>query len=383
VATGLKVSLWSVATNDEVATLNHWDSTGGVMGRHLQVAFSPDGQALLAAGGRTVLSWGLGSTGERHVLHEHRAIVEGLAFRRDGRSLAIAHGGAGGTLTLRDASTGQVLRPPTQLPHAQWAEFSPDETMLATCNEGRLRFWCVPSLSELTKPPLVGSALHCVAFSPDGGSVAACGGEGLCVWRLTRDRPGREVGPGLALELISQVQGSGTRYLKWGGFICFSPDGKRIAWTDDLSVKLWDVEHACEIPLRGPNLLYGSQCCGFLPDGRHLAIITQSRTAEVWDVDARRRVFTLGEAGEFYKPQVALSPDGRWFAGVHTTSAVGVWDVERRRRLFVLPEEHGPIAHLTWSPDGARLAIGMKDGRVIIWDLPQIRTQLAKLGLDW
>src|SRR5207244_3706188 len=128
----------------------------------------------------------------------------------------------------------------------------------------------------------------------------------------------------------------------------------RIAW----GPKLWDVKRECEIPFRGPNLLAGWQCFAFLPDGRHLVMITQSRAAEVWDVDAGRRASTLGEAGEFAKSHVALSPDGRWFAGDHTTSTVGVWDVERRRRLFVLPEEHGSIAHLTWSPDGAQLAIG-------------------------
>jgi WD40 repeat protein len=112
-------------------------------------------------------------------------------------------------------------------------------------------------------------------------------------------------------------------------------------------------------------------------------MITQDRTAEVWDVESGQRTFTLGEPGEFAKSQVALSPDGRWLAGDHTTSSVAVWDVEHRRRLFVLPEEHGPIAHLTWSPDGSRLAVGMKDGRVILWDLPRIRARLEELGLDW
>jgi WD40 repeat protein len=112
-------------------------------------------------------------------------------------------------------------------------------------------------------------------------------------------------------------------------------------------------------------------------------MITDNRAAEVWDVEAGRRAFTLGEAGEFAKSQVALSRDGRWFAGDHTTSAVAVWDVERRRRLFVLPEEHSSISHLSWSADGTRLAVGTKDGRVILWNVPQVRAQLAKLGLDW
>jgi WD40 repeat protein len=376
-----KVSLWSVATDDEIATLDHPDSTGGILGRRLEIAFSPDGQTLLAVSGRTALSWGLDSAGERRVLYGPRSIVEGLSFSRDGRFLAIAHGGVddtGGTLTLRDASTGRILCAPVPLPGARWAEISPDSTVLATCsNSGRLEFRGLPSLEELTRPIVAGPVLNCVAFSPDGQVLAACGDAGLSIWRLGRDGPGREAGPGPAPELMRQLPGRAS-------YLCFSQDGKRIAWADGFRrVKLWDLKRECEVPFRGPNLLAGWQCFAFLPDGRHLAMIADSRAAEVWDVDTGRKAFALGEAGEFAKSQVALSPDGRWLAGDHTTSSVAVWDVARRRRLFVLPDEHGPIAHLTWRPDGKCLAVGMKDGRVILWDLPQIRAELAALGLDW
>jgi WD40 repeat protein len=218
----------------------------------------------------------------------------------------------------------------------------------------------------------------CAEFSPDGSLVAACGDDGLKVWSLGRDGPGRDAPSGLSLERIGRVPGNNAPYLR------FSPDGKRIAWVDGLqTVKLWDVTRRCEVPFRGPTLLASWQSLTFLGDGRQLMMITQDRAAEVWDVDAGRRVFTVGEAGEFAKSHVALSPDGRWFAGDHTTSAVAVWDLERRRRLFVLPEERGSISHTTWSPDGTRLAIGMKDGRIILWDLPQVRAQLVGLGLDW
>jgi WD40 repeat protein len=371
------VSLRSVTTYDEIATLNHPDSTGGVMGRRLRVVFSPDGQSLLAVSGRTVLSWGLASAGERRVLYGNWSTVEGLVFSGDGRYLAIAHGGAHGTLTLRDASTGQLVRPPVDLPDATWADFSPDSTVLATVNAGRLGLWAVPALDELTNQSGVGSYGGCLAYSPDGKLIAACGASGLWVRRLTRHAAGREAGSELTLNLISHMPGH-------GAYLCFSPDGKRIAWAEGFyAVKLWDVNRQAPIPFHGPSLLAGWQSLGFLPDSRHLVMIDQNRMAEVWDVETGRRVFTLGETGEFAKSHVALSPDGRWLAGDHTTSAVAVWDIERRRRHFILPEEHGPIAHLTWNRDGSRLAIGMKDGRVVLWDLPQIRARLAALGLDW
>jgi WD40 repeat protein len=406
-----RVSLWSIATNDEVAVFHHPDSSGGAIGRNLRVAFSPDGTALVAAGGQTVLSWGLATATERRVLYGPQSTVEGLAFHPEGRLLAVAHGakrGGDATLTLWDvsSSTGDILNQVTGLDALFWAEFHPDGTLLATCDGQALKLRDVPSLRERTEPiPLgaVGQALKlrdapslrertepiplgavgqsCVAFSPDGSIVAASGGGyGLGVWILGHIGPGRDARSGLSLERIGREPGGPSPYL------CFSPDGMRIAWVDDFrTVRLWDVARRRAIPFRGPALFAGWQSLGFLRDGRHLVMITQDRAAEVWDVgmDAGRRTFTLGGPGEFAKSQVALSPNGRWFAGDHTTSAVAVWDVERRRRLFVLPEENAPIAHLTWGPDSSTLAVGMKDGRVILWNVPQIRARLAELGLDW
>jgi WD40 repeat protein len=41
------------------------------------------------------------------------------------------------------------------------------------------------------------------------------------------------------------------------------------------------------------------------------------------------------------------------------------------------------VTALTFSPDGALLASGARDGRLRVWNVPWIRAELAKLGLDW
>lgn len=41
---------------------------------------------------------------------------------------------------------------------------------------------------------------------------------------------------------------------------------------------------------------------------------------------------------------------------------------------------------LTWlcfSPDGSRLAACVQGGRIQVWDIRDIRRQLAAVGLDW
>jgi hypothetical protein len=39
-----------------------------------------------------------------------------------------------------------------------------------------------------------------------------------------------------------------------------------------------------------------------------------------------------------------------------------------------------PDLGTAWSPDGARLALGLADGGVIIWDTEQVRGRLAEFG---
>ena len=38
---------------------------------------------------------------------------------------------------------------------------------------------------------------------------------------------------------------------------------------------------------------------------------------------------------------------------------------------------------LAYSPDGNRLAVGCESGVTYVWDLLMLRSELAKIGLDW
>ena len=155
-----------------------------------------------------------------------------------------------------------------------------------------------------------------------------------------------------------------------------------VAWVDhDKSIRLFDAVNFKAIPFQASPLVLGWHGLAFHPDGRHLLFVADTHVAEAWDVTTGKRDYTLGEPGEFEAWHVAVSPDGRLFAGDPKTTAAGIWDLDSKKRLFLLPEERSPIWSLAWSPNGESLALGLSDGGLVIWNLPKIRAELARMGL--
>jgi WD40 repeat protein len=77
----------------------------------------------------------------------------------------------------------------------------------------------------------------------------------------------------------------------------------------------------------------------------------------------------------------ALSPDGRWVAGQDRADRMVIVDLAGKQELLRLPAEGGPMWALDWTPDGTRLAVGLADGGLAVWNLEQVRARLAEFGI--
>jgi WD40 repeat protein len=361
------VRVRSVSTNEQVLALRH-----PAVYQTRAVAFSADGRRLAVAAADAVRRWDLAAAREKQVLAGHASGVPCVAFSPDGRRLA--SGSKDGTVRLWDLATGQAAHSLAGFRgFVQTLAFRPDGGLLAVGDwSGELRFFDPTTgrlLATRAIAPQVG-AVNGVAFSPDGERLFACGDSGFGVWRVAR-------GAAPDLELLSRVPGGRVAYL------CVSPDGQWVAWADQMTrARLWDVAAGREVPFPGPPLRRGWHGLAFHGDGKHLLYVTAAGSTEAWDVTTGKRTFTLGRPGEFEGLGLAASPDGHWLATDPAPSAVTLWALDSGQR-FDLPRERSAVWSLAWSRDHGRLAVGLADGGLVVWDLPEVRAQLARIGLGW
>jgi signal transduction histidine kinase len=93
------------------------------------------------------------------------------------------------------------------------------------------------------------------------------------------------------------------------------------------------------------------------------------------------------ELGAGSPPSTVFSPDGKTLAVVHNRFDVRLLDLPTGRELATFSPPHPAQAvwsqGLAFSSDGRWLVMAKQDGEIVAWDLPVIRAELAKLGLDW
>lgn len=219
-------------------TLRLWDVAGEQLLRTLEghthrvtsVAIGPEGErALSGSHDRTLRLWDV-STGEAlRTFEGHTGSVRSMALSPDGRrALSGSHDG---TLRLWDVATGETLR--TFEGHADWVAavaFSPGgERVLSGGGDNTLRLWDVASGELLHIFTGHEETVTSVAFGPDGKQVASGSWDHSArVWDVASGETSRTL--------------EGHR--NWVNTVAFSPDGRRLlSGANDGTLRLWDLTH--------------------------------------------------------------------------------------------------------------------------------------------
>ena len=170
--------------------------------------------------------------------------------------------------------------------------------------------------------------------------------------------------------------------------VVLSPDGKLAASTGYLPTGekgrhliVWDTATGNIIwhqPSKGRGPL------GFAPDSHHLAAISLDGVT-VWDLTANHLCWRVPKPGDpNSRDCLAWSPDGRLLAVTFTLFETGLMDAQTGETITRVDHpEPSLISSLNFSPDSALLAVGCDSGQVQLWNLRDLRRELAGMGLDW
>jgi WD40 repeat protein len=118
------------------------------------------------------------------------------------------------------------------------------------------------------------------------------------------------------------------------------------------------------------------------PDDRFLAgACISSGAVSMWDLISREAIDTP-EADDA-SGWAAFSPDGKLMAFAPNKQGVKLWHIQQRREAGHFPGEHSSgfgRPALGFSPSSRQLAIGAKDGSVVLWDLTTHTAALTLKG---
>ncbi|MCW1925516.1 protein kinase [Luteolibacter arcticus] len=132
-------------------------------------------------------------------------------------------------------------------------------------------------------------------------------------------------------------------------------------------------------PLDHPGLVLGAR---FTDDG-HTLWLWGDHAVTRWDTGSwNSEAMHTGEAPLGF----TISPDGT-IASSTTRRAVVLHDARDLSKIarFEIPSPVGEVGMptLAFSPDSSHLAIHVADGAVVSWDIPALREELGKYGMNW
>lgn len=347
------ISVWTVPTFQHLESLSKNfglkdNFRGNNIGSIGSVAFSPDGNTIVSCSGNNIHLWDSHTNQLLKMLIRHTESVNSVVFSPDGET--IASGSDDRTIRLWNVITRKHLK--TLLGHADAVRsviFSPDgETIASGSDDRTIRLWNAKT-GELLKT-FTGHVenINTVAFSPDGDTIAS--GSGQLLYIGEGEDTGTCVGQEIRLWDVNTGQHLKvlTGHISVVNCVAFSPDGKTIAsasghWegyegkaSAGEEIRLWNANTGELLKtLTGHEDVVSS--VAFSPDGNlivsgdwydsdgYLSSGTWNGEIRVWDANTGEHLKSLkGHTGGV--SSLSFSPNGKTLASGKTDGTILLWD---------------------------------------------------------
>jgi WD40 repeat protein/transcriptional regulator with XRE-family HTH domain len=277
---------------------------------------------------------------------------------RDFSNLAIAQADLANTTLHRTNFSGSTLH------QSNFTEvfggvisvaFSPDGGRLAASDaRGEIHLWQLHTQQKLLTLSGHKSWVFSFVFSPSGRTLASASDDFVVkLWDLATGRYLQTVkGPANILNAVT-----------------FSPDEQSIVWNDQKwTIQLWNVEYPEQqiAFLQGHTLL--ARSTAFSPDGNTIAVSTQDQTIKLWNLRTGECTQTLSGETALVR-LVGFSANGQYLASTSLDYGIRLWDVQRGQCLHILKGHTQGVSQVVFSPDDRYLASSSFDQTVRVWDV--------------
>jgi WD40 repeat protein len=370
-----RLQAWNAATGKPL------DGFRGTMFAFYWVGFSPDGKYLVACGGAPsepdniqVAAWDVATHDQLYELSDNPQRILFASISPDSKTLAT---GAGNSIVLRDLASGD-RRSQTEESGSpvQRLAFSPDGSLLASAggdrNDGAVTLWD-PSTGK-TVGKLTGHErdVRALAFTHDGKTLATGGGDrSIRLWNVGARQ---QIGVLQESQHLSDPKAETAAILA----VAYSPDGNSVATaSEDGQVSIYGLAPAG--PVRSwPAHADAAAALAYSPDGLTLASGGYDKVIKFWNASTGQQIRSLG-GHTGWVVSLAFSHDGQSLASGSYDRSIRLWNVADGTQRHALTGHTAAVRSVAFSHNDKLLASGGADHSVRLWD-PAVGQEQAALA---